>query len=45
MRGVMPCCLVNVLVFSAYFLTLKMEAVCSSEKLENFCQTTRRHIP
>jgi hypothetical protein len=30
---------------SAYFLTLKMEAICSSEKSVHFQWTTRRYIP
>jgi hypothetical protein len=30
---------------SAYFLTLKMEAICSSEMSDDTQRTTRRYIP
>jgi hypothetical protein len=30
---------------SAYFFTLKMRAICSSEKLVDFQQTTQHYIP
>jgi hypothetical protein len=31
--------------FLAYFSTLKTEATCSSEKLDDFERTTQRYIP
>jgi hypothetical protein len=31
--------------FLAHYLTLKMEAICSSETSDDFQQTTRRYIP
>jgi hypothetical protein len=31
--------------YLAFFSTLKMEAVCSSETSKNFVQTKRRYIP
>jgi hypothetical protein len=40
-----PCRLFLVATFLAYFSTLKMEAVRSSETSVNFYQTTRHYIP